>query len=58
MPADRPFVHFWWEARQFKSLYRRGVYSCRFCGVMRPRDPTKITGCRGLVRIALRGEAR
>jgi hypothetical protein len=52
--SKHPFVHFWWEARKYKSLYRPGVYSCVFCGVMRAADPKKIKPCRGLVRISLR----
>ena len=50
----RPFAHFWWEARQFKSLYEPGVFMCALCGAMRPRDPKKIKPCRGVVRVTLR----
>lgn len=48
-------AHFWVTLRLlFPGLYRPGLYSCYFCGVVKPRDPFFIKACRGRVRIELR----
>jgi hypothetical protein len=52
----KPFVHLFFDPSiRWKSL-KPGIPSCYLCGVVKRRDGV-ITGCRGVVRIALRGES-
>lgn len=50
----KQFVHFWIELRKYPRLYKPGLFSCVFCGVVKPREDKYIKNCYGLVKIGLR----